>query len=100
MIAVPWGVTGAQDDRVKTLRLHDHASTTRKVVRLSRSLAAGICFSFYALIAGDEPRWRQGREEGCMKGSAQFPFRTFEVGFLNKEAGRLPRDFLATCLGL
>jgi hypothetical protein len=31
---------------------------------------------------------------------SEFWFRTLEVGFLNKESGRLPRDFLAICLGL
>jgi hypothetical protein len=36
------------------------------------TLSAGRnLFSFYALIAGDEPRSRQGREEVCTKGSAK-----------------------------
>ena len=30
---------------------------------------------------------------------AKFLFRTFEEGGLSKKTGRLPRDFLASCLG-
>ena len=32
-------------------------------------------------------------------GVSKFLFRTFEEGGLSKKTGRLPRDFLASCLG-
>ena len=65
-------LAGAQDDRVKTLRLHDNASTTKKSCAVVTLSAGRNRFSFYALIAGDEPRSRQGREEVCCtKGSAK-----------------------------
>src|SRR5215467_10126668 len=43
----------------------------RRVVRLSRYLPAGICFSSYAPIAEDERRSRQRREEACTKQEAK-----------------------------
>ena len=56
-------LAGAQDDRVKTLRLHDDASTTKKSCAVVTLSAGRNRFSFYALIAGDEPRSRQGTKK-------------------------------------
>ena len=48
------------------------ASTTKKSCAVVTLPAGRNRFSFYALIAGDEPRSRQGREEVCCtKGSAK-----------------------------
>src|SRR5262249_46704607 len=60
-------LAGAQDDRVKTLRLHDHASTTKKSCAVATLSACRKPFSFYALISGDEPPWRHGREEVALR---------------------------------
>src|SRR6516165_3778753 len=38
-----------------------------RVVWLPRYLPAGSPFSFYALLSGDEPRWRHGRESSAAR---------------------------------
>src|SRR5262249_26768665 len=47
-------LAGAQDDCVKTL--HDNASTTKESGAVATVSACGSLFSFYEVIAGDEPR--------------------------------------------
>jgi hypothetical protein len=47
-------LAGAQNDRVKTL--HDNASTTKESGAVATLSACGSLFSFYEVIARDEPR--------------------------------------------
>ena len=64
-------LAGAQDDRVKTLRLHDHASTTKKSCAVATLSACRKPFSFYALICWGRTPLETRTRRSCMKGSAK-----------------------------
>src|SRR5262249_48543865 len=64
-------LAGAQDDCVKTLRLHESASTIEKSSAVAALSADGNLFLFYELIAGDEARWQTACQELCRPASTR-----------------------------
>src|SRR5262249_13609304 len=64
-------LAGAQDDRVKTLRCHENAPTTKKSGSAATLSASGNLVAFYEVIAADEKRWQTAAERRLQEGISQ-----------------------------